>query len=132
MSALVLIDTSCWVEYLNRPESEVGKRVRRLVEDDTAAVNCIVTAELVQGTRNEDEREALGEALEAPTRLEMNGGVCRRAGELGFKLRRSGVTVPVTDCLIAASAEAAPARLFTLDAHFEELKRVSSIELEAV
>jgi len=44
-------------------------------------------------------------------------------------VRRRGITVPTTDCIIAAAAESAGNGVLTLDRHFEELARVASFEL---
>jgi predicted nucleic acid-binding protein len=52
-----------------------------------------------------------------------------RAGRLGFELRRRGVTVPTTDCVIAAVAESIGGRILTLDGHFEEFTRAASLTI---
>lgn len=53
----------------------------------------------------------------------------KRAGALGFALRRRDVTLPVTDCFIAAAVESIGGRLLTLDTHFGELAREGSLAL---
>lgn len=53
-----------------------------------------------------------------------------RAVELGFELRQQGITVPLTDCIIVAVAEAAGASVLTLDGHFEHLAQVASLQVE--
>ncbi len=130
MSRMVLIDTSCWIEYFNRPGEKIADRVRALVRDDRAALTGIILSELLQGARTIEEASELRLALEAPVFLESDRKVYVRAGELGFELRQQGITVPLTDCIIAAVAEADGASVLTLDGHFEHLARVASLQIE--
>ncbi|MGH3146176.1 MAG: PIN domain-containing protein, partial [Rubrobacter sp.] len=55
----VLIDTSCWVEYFNRPGTEVAASVRAMIRDDRAALTGIVLAELSQGAQSERDLSEL-------------------------------------------------------------------------
>lgn len=127
----VLIDTSCWIEFFNRPDTGHAESVRGLVSGDLAAITGVVLSELLQGTRTEMEFSDLGSALTAVVWVEAGREVYARAGELGFRLRRRGITVPVTDCVIAATAESAGASIFTLDEHFAHLARESGVEIRS-
>jgi len=53
MSTPVLIDTSYWIEFFNRPDTGRAESVRGLVEEDLAAITGVVLSELLQGTRTE-------------------------------------------------------------------------------
>lgn len=130
MSQPVLIDTSYWIEFFNRPDTGSAKRVRTLIREDRAAVNGIVLAELLQGVRTDEEASELRLALEATVYLETSREIYTRAGALGFELRRRGVTVPVTDCLITAVAESTEASILTLDQHLTELAQVASVGVD--
>lgn len=125
----VLVDTSYWIEFFNRPGTEEAGVVRGLIRDDRAALTGVILAELLQGARTRKELSELRSALGAVDRVETTGEVYARAGKLGFDLRRIGVTVPITDCVIAAAAESIGGLVLTLDRHFEELVRVTSLEL---
>lgn len=126
-----LVDTSCWIEFFNRPETEVAASVRVLIEEDRAAISGIVLAELSQGARTSEELDELRAALGAVMWASSDRSVYARAGALGFELRRLGLTVPVTDCVIAATAETIGGRVLTLDSHFQELTKVASITVSA-
>ena len=67
-------------------------------------------------------RKELLLGLPGRVRLEENGS-------LGFALRRRGVTVPVTDCVIAAAAQSIGGCLLSLDTQFKELAHESSLIL---
>lgn len=123
----VLVDTSCWIEYFNRPGTGTANAVEKAVRDDRAALTGIVLAELSQGTRSEGELSRLRAALGAVRWVETSPAVYERAGGIGFELRRRGVTVPITDCVIAAAAESIGGRILTLDDHFAEISEVSEL-----
>jgi predicted nucleic acid-binding protein len=121
MNSPVLIDTSYWIEYINRPGSERMRRVAELIREDCAAATGIVLAELLRGARTNAEMEKIKASLEAVLWVETDERLCARAGEIGFELRRKGVTIPTTDCIIAAAAESIGGNLLTLDGHFGEI-----------
>ena len=125
----VLVDTSCWIEYFNRPAEETAETVRALILSDRAVVNGVVLAELLQGAGTKKEASELRYALGAVVWTETSREVYIRAGELGFQLRRRGVAVPITDCVIAASSETIGGLMLTLDGHFEDIALVGSITL---
>jgi predicted nucleic acid-binding protein len=125
----VLVDTSYWIEYFNRPQEERARKVEALIRDDRAALTGVVLAELLQGAKIASELSLLRTALAAVRWVETGNEAYVRAGSLGFALRRRGVTVPVTNCIIAAAAESLGGHLLTLDAHFEELAREGSLIL---
>lgn len=125
----VLIDTSGWIEYFNRPGADISTTIRDLVNEDRAALTGVILAELSQGARNERELSELRLALEAAIWIPATRDVYERAGKLGFELRRRGVTVPVTDCIIAAAAETIGGRVLTSDRHFESLATVATFTL---
>lgn len=89
----------------------------------------VVLAELLQGARTREECSELRSGLAALTWIETTADTYARAGELGFGLRRRGVTVPITDCVLAAAAETMGGRILTLDGHFEELAREADLQL---
>ena len=123
----VLVDTSCWIEYFNRPGTQSAAAVKDAVREDRAALTGIVLAELSQGARNEAELSRLRSALGALKWVGAMREIYERAGGIGFELRRRGVTVPITDCVIAAAAESIGGRILTLDSHFEEISEVASL-----
>lgn len=121
------MDTSCWIEYFNRPGTRTAAAVEDAVRDDRAALTGVVLAELSQGARTEDELSRLRTALGAVIWVASSPEVYEQAGRIGFELRRRGVTVPITDCVIAAAAESVGGRILTLDAHFAKIAEVSAL-----
>ena len=125
----VLVDTSYWIEYFNGPGTERARAVEALIREDRAALAGVILAELLQGTRTLEEFSELRSALAAVIWVVTTDESYARAGRLGFELRRRSVTVPTTDCVIAAVAESVGGRILTLDGHFEELARAASLTI---
>jgi predicted nucleic acid-binding protein len=125
----VVVDTSYWIEYFNRPGSDRASAVEALIREDRAALAGVILAELLQGARTIEEFSELRSALAAVIWVVTTDESYARAGRLGFELRRRGVTVPTTDCVIAAVAESVGGRILTLDGHFEELARAASLTI---
>lgn len=123
----VLVDTSCWIEYFNSPGTGTAVAVEEAIRDDRAALTGIVLAELSQGARRAAELSRLQTALGAVRWVATSREVYERAGRIGFELRRRGVTVPVTDCVIAAAAESVGGRILTLDDHFAQISEVCTL-----
>ena len=126
---LVLVDTSYWIEYFNRPGTKRARAVEALIREDRAALAGVILAELLQGTRTIEEFSELRSALAAVIWVVTTDESYARAGRLGFELRRRGVTVPTTDCVIAVVAESVGGRILTLDGHFEELAPAASLTI---
>lgn len=115
-----LIDTSLWIEALDRSGAPDARGVvRAVVEPGLALVNGLIMAELLRGARDTSDFERLQLVLEATTDLALDRPTWKRAARLGFDLRRAGVTVPTVDLAIAASAMEAGVTLLHMDAHFE-------------
>jgi predicted nucleic acid-binding protein len=88
----------------------------------------VVKAELLVGARDEEAFEQLSIDLEEILiTKEMGLG----AAQLGYTLRRNGITVPLPDLLIAQVAIAEKLELWHADEHFEEIKRVVPFETKA-
>ncbi len=125
----VVVDTSYWIEYFNRPGTERASAVETLIREDRAALAGVILAEILQGARTVEEFLELRSALTAVIWVVTTDESYARAGRLGFELRRRGVAVPTTDCVIAAVAESVGGSILTLDGHFEELARAASLRL---
>ncbi|HSL84398.1 MAG TPA: hypothetical protein VLF66_16615, partial [Thermoanaerobaculia bacterium] len=88
--------------------------------------------ELLAFAAGETERRTLASDFHAFRFLELGREQFDLACDLGFSLRRGGVTVPATDLIIAASAIAAHAELRHVDGHFDRIAEVSDIEARSL
>ncbi len=115
---MVVADTSVWIPFFNEPESEEKRELDALLDADRLVMVGVVLAELTQGCRTAREAEATASLLEGLRFIETTVATWRRAGELSFGLRRRGVTVPLSDLVVAALALEHRLEVYTLDPHF--------------
>jgi predicted nucleic acid-binding protein len=126
---VIVLDTSVLIEYY-RPSGDSGIRaaVAEAIGNDDIAVNGIIQVELLAFAAGEEDRRILVSDFEAFHMLELGREQFDLACDLGFTLRRGGVTVPAIDLVIAASAITARAELAHADNHFDRIAEVSDLE----
>lgn len=118
--ARVLVDTSVWVDFL-RGQPGAVQGVGALRRSNTIVVSGLVLQEVLQGSRD----------AAALARLERQFSVWEHEAEMQSdfveaariyaKLRWAGVTVPPSDCLIAAVAKRAGLQLYAVDPDFDSI-----------
>ena len=127
MNKRVLVDTSIWVEYFNRPESEYAQRLAEFLEAEAVCITGIILAELLQGAKTHAEFNLLRKSLKVLPPLKETEKTWEKAGKLGFELQRKGTVIPLTDCLIAVLAQENNCQVFTLDNHFTHVPQLEII-----
>jgi predicted nucleic acid-binding protein len=118
---MVVADTSVWIPYFNQPDSQEKAILDALIQHDNLALVGIVVAELLQGCRSAKEAAALVETLSALPFIGMTFPAWKRAGEISASLRRRGITLPLSDLIIAGLALDQDCAVFTLDPHFRKI-----------
>ena len=118
---MVIADTSVWIPFFNRPDSAEKMALDMLIDADDVGLVGIVLAELLQGCRTSTERTTLSEALLALRYYEVTQSTWLRTGDLSAHLLRKGVTLPLSDLVIAALAIEHECRVYSLDAHFKKI-----------
>ncbi|ULA65259.1 MAG: Ribonuclease VapC [Nitrospira sp.] len=118
---MVIADTSVWIPFFNRPDSPEKTALDLLIDADEAVLVGVVLAELLQGCRIPSERTVLSDALLALRYYEVTSATWIRTGDLSAQLLRKGVTLPLSDLLIAALALEHDCRVYSLDAHFKKI-----------
>lgn len=127
MNKRILVDTSIWVEYFNRPESEYAQRLAEFLEMEAVCATGIILAELLQGAKADTEFELLRKNLKVLPLLKESEKTWEKVGKLSFELQRKGTVIPLTDCLIAVLAEENNCQVFTLDNHFTYVPQLEII-----
>lgn len=115
---LVLIDTSVWIDYFSGKNSAITDVVDDLLSDTRVATAGVILAELTQGARTIHESQSIHSHFQPLHWISSTDAHWEVAGQLSWKLRKSGKTVNLTDCYIASLAESASASIYTLDKHF--------------
>ena len=129
---LVLLDTSIWIEFFNRPERPEALAVKELIEQDRAVLAGVILAELIQGARTKKERDLLAESLGILPFVETDREDWREAGVLLNDLRTRGFTLPLTDALLAQLCLRHHLAIFTLDKHFYHFRNLMRFRMEAI
>lgn len=118
---MVIADTSVWIEYFRGGDEPVRSALRRLIRTQQTALVGMVLAELLQGCRTSKEADTILANLAGLGFLETTFATWKRAGELSASLRRKGLTIPLSDLVIAAVAMEHQCQVYTLDPHFKQV-----------
>jgi predicted nucleic acid-binding protein len=125
MKPNILVDTSSWIEYFNIPDSKSGEIIENLLHDGRVVTAGIVLTELLQGAKVKEEFKAILENMVALPMLKTTTDTWIEAGRTSFTLRRKGITIPITDLIIAALALENECQILTLDPAFKKIPGVS-------
>jgi len=125
MSRRVLVDTSIWVEFFRGKNQRVKNHISNLIKSQRACLAGVVIAELFRGVKREEEIELLKETMAALDYFEVKKSTWEKTGEMLRGLRLKGITLPLTDVLLAAIAEENGCEILTSDNHFEKLDRIT-------
>lgn len=123
---MILVDTSSWIHLLRSDGDPIVRaRVEEALTTGRACWCPIVQLELWNGARGNRERKVLRRFVEYLPELPIDETVWRLGHDLAQRSRARGVTVPVTDILIAACALHHDAALETADSDFDLLASVT-------
>ena len=125
-----LVDTSVWVEYFRGKKIIIKKRLENLLDENRVVVTGIILAELMTGISNEKDQQFLEECFLGLPYLEATREIFAAAGKMGAALRKKGITIPISDLLIAALARTHALTVFTMDNHFQTLARPLNVQME--
>ncbi len=129
---MIVADSSALIEYYRPGGREAAaEAVAEAIAADRLAVNGVIQVEIVAFARSDVDRRRLAEDFQAFHWLELTRRDFALAQELGFQLRRNGLTVPPTDLIIAASAINAAAVLYHLDGHFDVIAEYSGLKAKS-
>ncbi len=122
MKSPVLIDTSAWIDFFRGKQNPVTDAVQLALQLGLARLCGPVKAELLQGVKTKKEKQQLGIMFDAVENLDTHEPDWEAAGNNLLTLRESGITLPLTDALIAVIAIRHKVQVLTLDQHFLHLK----------
>ena len=132
MNRKYMIDTSVWVDYLKDSFKELNDFIDHLIDNDEVYINGIIQTELLVGTKNRKEYDLLKNNLECFHWVNMDEQTFEKTSLAGFQLRRKGITVPLSDLIIAAHCSQHGFTLIEKDKHFHKIKEVLNISIHNI
>ena len=95
---MFLVDSSAWISgFRGRMSAEKVAFFRSNVLSGSCATCPVIVLELLQGCGTVEERDELRLQLESLEMLVINDPVWERSYDLGFRLRKKGLSIPTVD-----------------------------------
>ncbi len=123
-----LVDTSVWIDFF-RGVASVKELLTKLIGRDRVFTAGPVLFELLQRIKSPEERGQVKEALLSMNFLEITPADWEGAALVSRELRSKGVTIPMTDLLLAQLARAHDLEIISLDPHFDQIPGVAHRKL---
>lgn len=117
---MILLDTNVIIDMLNDQNNENWT----LFQSQDVYICGIVAAELYQGIRNEREENAVSLFVNSINSIPIMESDWKEIGLFIAKLKRSGLTVPFQDAVIAYVAIKSKCNLLSCDKHFKLVQSV--------
>jgi tRNA(fMet)-specific endonuclease VapC len=119
---MILVDTSAWIEFFRGRDPVAGMVDNALATNDAAVCGPVET-ELRRGLLDDRERKRVLPLIGACHSLREPEDLWTEAGELGFRLRRRGITPKTLDLLIATYALSHSSAVLTTDKDFLAMQK---------
>ena len=117
---MILVDTNILIDFWKNPTSE-----KQLIFEQEEIATCgVIFTEILRGSKNPKESEKLKTALECFEYLAFEKQDWLEISSLFAKLKKSGLSIPFQDGIIAYLAIKNDCQLWTLDNHFKLIKTV--------
>ena len=121
MGTGIIVDTCVWIEFFRNPESELTLQLKEHIKERKVVMVGMVLAEILQSIMTKKEAGRVKESLKKLPYLEVTWDAWEKAGELSRDLRRRGITIPLSDMIIASLAITEGCEVLTVDPHFQHV-----------
>lgn len=128
--AEIVIDSSVWIEYF-RGNPDFKEALHHLLQHDAMVTLSIIQAELIQGFHNAKEATYVLSLMQQAKQVSEKTTDWIEAAWTANRLRKKGITVPLSDCYIAYQTQKHGLQLWTIDKHFEQIKTDIKLKLYA-
>ncbi len=128
MGNRIIIDTSIWIEYFKDNKSYTLFIDENLDLDNIYIVGPIIS-ELLHGVKSKSEYDTLSGAIEAVPFLNCIYADWVKAGKILFELKKTGISIPLTDAIIGSIALRTDASILTIDSHFKKIKDLKILKM---
>jgi predicted nucleic acid-binding protein len=121
MNTGIIVDTCVWIEFFRNRKSKLTSHLKGLLRERSVVMVGMVLAEILQGVKAPKEAALVKKNLERLPYIETTREIWESAGEISASLRNKGITIPLSDLIIAANALSGDHEVFTIDPHFEKV-----------
>ncbi|UCH97781.1 MAG: PIN domain-containing protein [Candidatus Aminicenantes bacterium] len=127
-----LVDTSIWVDFFRGKSEAIKNRVLDLAANNRIYYNGIVISELLTGAKNQKQFDFIIDNFSGLNYLEMDKDFFIYSSKIIYQLKRSGITLPMSDVMIAAHAKQHNLIVFSKDKHFELTGRKVGFQYDVI
>lgn len=127
-----LVDTSIWVDFFRGKSEAIKNRILELAANNRIYYNGIVISELLTGAKNQKQFDFILDNFSGLKYLEMDKDFFIYSSKIIYQLKRSGITLPMSDVMIAAHARQHNLIVFSKDKHFELTGRKVGFQYEVI
>ncbi len=124
MNELVMIDSSCWIEYLRNSDQKIADTVVDLIQNHQACICGIIEMEIVQGIRNKKQAELVSNLFDILKYYTIVREDFINAGKRIIEMKKKGIIVATSDCLIAEICIKNNLKLYTKDKDFNYFQKL--------
>jgi predicted nucleic acid-binding protein len=121
MNTGIIVDTCVWIVFFRESESELTLHLKGLLRERKVIMVGMVMAEILQVVKAQKEANLVKQSLGKLPYLEVTREIWETAGKMSASLRGAGVTIPLSDLIIAAVALSGGHEIFTIDPHFHKV-----------
>ena len=116
---MILVDTNIFIDFWNNPSEEITK----IFAEEEIVICGIVRAELLHGAVSEKDFNNIVNLLNTFEELDMISSDWQLLGDYLYRLRKSGISVPISDAIIALIAIKNDVPVWTGDKHFSLIQK---------
>lgn len=127
-----LVDTSVWVKCFRGLDKALSERISSLVLEERVFASEIIIMEILRGAKSDKEYNMLYQDFLALPQLTIGHDVWEMAWKTAYKIRKSGINVPMVDVIISAIAMRYKCILMHSDKHFNLIAKHTGLRVTEV
>lgn len=125
----VFIDSTIWIDFFKGNDKKIHDYIIPLLEENRIYYNGIILSELLIGAISNKEFDFLKNNFKGFNYLELNEKDFIDASQIGFQLKRKGITVPLSDLIITSHCLQYDLSITTKDKHFNMIKKETKLDV---
>lgn len=120
----LLADTNIIIDYWKPASDEIYETLDKIMASNNIIITGIVRAELLHGSLSEKNRRDMHNSMAEFDTLNLEADDWEALGDQLYEYRTQGVTVPMSDAIIACIALVYGIPVWSKDGHFDMMRKV--------